>query len=66
MDMEVLFGLEPAKTEKIAFEANRPIQTDIKMKTVIPKSQEGFFEEVDYIGALDPEGTDWTVGWSKI
>ncbi len=66
MDMEVLFGLEPAKTGKIVFEANLPIQTDIEMKAVTPENKEGFFEEVDYIGALDPEGTDWTVGWTKI
>jgi len=61
MDMDVLFGLEPAREEVVSLFGNT-FSTD--MEAVIPEDAEGFFEEVDFVGAVDPAGADWTEGWT--
>lgn len=61
MDLDVLFGLEANREEKVVLQ-NNAVTTD--MLAVLPEDADFFFDEVDFIGAVDPEGDDWTQGWS--
>jgi hypothetical protein len=62
MDLDVLFGLEAAVEESVVLDGGNFVETD--MEAVLPEDEEGFFEEVDFIGAVDPAGDDWTTGWT--
>lgn len=63
MDLNILFGSEAARAEKVSMNKNKVITN---MSAVLPLEEDGeeFFEEVDYVGAVDPAGKDWTAGWS--
>ncbi|MCB0421084.1 MAG: hypothetical protein KDD61_08810 [Bdellovibrionales bacterium] len=63
MDLDILFGSESPRVEKVSMNKNVVVSN---MTAVLPleKAGEEFFEETNYVGAVDPAGKDWTTGWS--
>ena len=66
MDMDILFGLEPVREENLGYESIFVPYIYIgKMEAVLPEDETGFFEDVSYIGAFDPEKEHhWAWGWT--
>jgi hypothetical protein len=58
MDLDIMFGA--AKNEVLNLER---AGNSIKVNMDVVSVDDSFFEEVDYIGAVDPKGEDWTAGW---
>lgn len=61
MDLDILFGSGPVRTESVTMNGN-VILTDLE--TTLPEDEDFFFEEVEFIGAVDGNGKDWTIGWT--
>lgn len=61
MDLDILFGLEAARVEPIVMSDNT---VEVEMEAVLPEDEEGFFDEVDFIGAVSPYEKDWSLGWT--
>lgn len=62
MDLDVLFGLEPVQTEMITMNGNA---SEVEIPFVLPEDEDLFFEEVEFIGAIENQANDWTIGWTK-
>lgn len=62
MDLDILFGQVAATEEKVSLKGN-VVNSD--MEAALVEDEAGFFEEVEFVGAIDPEGKDWTKSWIK-
>jgi hypothetical protein len=62
MNLNVMFGLEANIEESVKSVTNGAIKTG--QVAVAVDDKEGFFEEVDYVGAIDPNGENWMSGWT--
>jgi hypothetical protein len=60
MDQDILFGSEPVREELVTIDGNSVVSD---MEFALPEDEDGFFEEVEFVGAVDTEGKDWTNGW---